>query len=172
MGNDFKDLFGDWRPEDEGFSASEGSREHPETPARSALNEKEVKVVNVYEVDTGKPQHNTFFVLMRDNHGRQFRIFVMRDVAVAISMAIEGDRPDRPFTHDLMRTMLDRLGAAVERVTIDDLLQETFYAKITLTRGEESMDIDARPSDAIAMALRYRAPIYVAESVLESAQSD
>ena len=172
MGNDFKDLFGDWRPEDESFSASEGPGGQPETRSSRALNEKEVKVVNVYEVDTGNPLQNTTFVLMRDNHGREFKIFVMRDVAVAISMAIEGDRPDRPFTHDLMRTMLDRLGASVERVTIDDLLQETFYAKITLARGEEVIDIDARPSDAIAMALRYRAPIYVAESVLESTQNE
>ena len=172
MGNDFKDLFGDWRPDDERFGASEGSVGQPETRSSRALNEKEVKVVNVYEVDTGNPLHNTTFVLLRDRHGREFKIFVMRDVAVAISMAIEGDQPDRPYTHDLMRVVLDRLGASVERVTIDDLLQETFYAKITLARGEELIDIDARPSDAIAMALRYRAPIYVAESVLESTQTE
>ena len=106
--------------------------------------------------------------MLRDNAGREFKIFVMRDVAVAISMAIESERPDRPFTHDLIRNVLERLGAAVERVTIDDLWQETFYAKITLSRGDESFDIDARPSDAIAMALRYHAPIYVAEAVLET----
>ena len=172
MSNDFKDLFGDWRPDDDGKSASEGSSSDPEKRPHRALQEKEVRVINVYEVDTGNPSTNTTFVLLRDNHGREFKIFVMRDVAVAISMAMENDRPDRPFTHDLMKNMLDRLGATVERITIDDLWQETYYAKITLVRGEETFDIDARPSDAMAMALRYRAPIYVAEAVLESTQSD
>lgn len=172
MGNDFKDLFGDWRPEDEGKKASEGSSGDPERRPQRALNEKEVRVVNVYEVDTGNAKESTTFVLLRDNAGREFKIFVMRDVAVAISMAIESERPDRPFTHDLIRNMLDRLGASIERATIDDLWQETFYAKITIIRGEETFDIDARPSDAIAMSLRYHAPIYVAEAVLEATQKE
>ena len=172
MSNDFKDLFGDWRPEDDGKSASEESSPDPEKRPHQSLNEKEVRIVNVYEVDTGNPKDSTTFVLLRDNHGREFKIFVMRDVAVAISMAIETDRPDRPFTHDLIKNIMDRLGATVERITIDDLWQETFYAKITLAKGEETFDIDARPSDAMALALRFRAPIYAAEAVLEATQTE
>ena len=176
MGNDFKDLFGDWRPEEEGQTQGEGSQPEPENRMRRALNEKEVKVVNVYEASYESPQGASglqhTFVLLRDNRGREFRIFVLRDVAVAISMALENETPDRPLTHDLMKNMLDRLGATVERVTIDDLWQDTFYAKITLNYQNEAMDIDARPSDALAIGLRFRAPIYVAESVLEAAQQE
>lgn len=176
MGNDFKDLFGDWRPDEEGRTGGEGMPAEPENRMRRVLNEKEVKVVNVfeasYETPQGTPSQQTTFVLLRDNRGREFRIFVLRDVAVAISMALENETPDRPFTHDLMKSMLDRLGAKVERITIDDLWQDTFYAKITLSYNNETMDIDARPSDALALGLRYRAPIYVAEAVLEAAQQE
>ena len=175
MGNDFKDLFGDWRPDEEGRGRDEELRAEPENRIRRALNEKEVKIVNVYEAvdSTAEPssrqstQHQTF-VLLRDNKGRELRIYVLRDIALAISLALESETPDRPFTHDLMKNILDRLGVSIERVTIDDLWQETFYARITLDNKGESVDIDARPSDAIALALRYKAPIYVAEAVLEA----
>lgn len=178
MGNDFKDLFGDWRPEDEGRGPSEGFSPEPENRGQRPLHEKEVKVVNVYEGvietpgTTAVQPTSTTFVLLQDNSGRQFRIFVLRDVAFAISMALENELPDRPFTHDLIKNIIERLGATVERITIDDLWQDTFYAKITIARNNETVDIDARPSDAIALALRFRAPIYVAESVLEAAQQD
>jgi hypothetical protein len=71
-----------------------------------------------------------------------------------------------------MKNIIERLGATLERITIDDLWQNTFYARITMTRGTETFDVDSRPSDAIALALRFKVPIYVAESVLESAQSE
>lgn len=178
MGNDFKDLFGDWRPEDDGRSSFEGgtgSSHDPEKRPYRDLQEKEVRVVNVFEIDRGNPLKNEIFVLLQDNRGREFRIFVMREVAMAITMAIENERPDRPYTHDLMKTLLDRLGGRVERVVIDDLWQETYYAKITISQSkqsEQTFEIDSRPSDAIAMALRFRAPIYVAESILETAQRE
>jgi bifunctional DNase/RNase len=174
VGNDFKDLFGDWRPDEEGRKPDEEFRLEPENRIRRALNEKEVKIVNVYEAvpdnSSGQPaQHqNQTFVLLRDNRGRELRIYVLRDVALAISLGLESETPDRPFTHDLMKNILDRLGGTVERVTIDDLWQETFYARITLDYKGETIDIDARPSDAIALALRYKAPVYVAEAVLEA----
>ena len=178
MGNDFKDLFGDWRPEDEGSPSPPNGLPEPENRKRRALNEKEVKVINVFEnvydnsSDASGAATSSTFVLLRDNLGREFRIFVLRDVAFAISMAIENEEAGRPFTHDLMKTMIERLGATVERITIDDLWQDTYYAKVTVTKSGETMEIDARPSDAIAIGLRFRAPIYVAESVLESAQQD
>jgi bifunctional DNase/RNase len=178
VGNDFKDLFGDWRPDDEGRFSSEGASE-PENRMQRALNEKEVRVVNVYEASyeaTGLmaasvPQSQTF-VLLRDNLGREFRIFVVRDLAIAISMAMENETPDRPYTHDLLKNILERMGVSIERVTIDDLWQDTFYAKIAVVHNGETIEVDARPSDAIALALRFHAPIYVAEAVLESAQQE
>lgn len=171
MSNDFRDLFGEWRPD------PEGADEEGEVRPRRALNEKEVRVVNVYE---GRYEssagvisaESTTFVLLRDNLGREFRIFVLKDVAYAIMLALENESADRPFTHDLIKNIIERLGASVERVVIDDLWQDTFYAKITMVKGEETFDVDARPSDAIAIALRFRVPIYVAEDVLERAQID
>ena len=172
MGDDFKDLFGDWRPGEEGRDANDEFRSEPENRMRRALNEKEVKIVNVYEAipdsSGGQTAQPPTFVLLRDNRGRELRIYVLHDVALAISLAIESETPDRPFTHDLMKNILERLSVTVDRVTIDDLWQETFYARITLDHNGESLDIDARPSDAIALALRYKAPIYVAEAVLEA----
>jgi bifunctional DNase/RNase len=111
------------------------------------------------------PQH---FVLFKDNRGRLVRIWVGQFEALSISNAIDNEPMDRPLTHDLMKILLDRLGAAIERVIIDDLWKETFYARVTLVKtGGEYIEIDARPSDAVAIALRSKAPIYMAESVLE-----
>jgi len=177
VGNDFKDLFGDWRPEDEGKNGPGESRFESEKRPNRALHEKEVRVVNVFEAttesSTGVTTSSQIFVLLRDNQGRQIRIFVVRDVAYAIQLALENQKPERPFTHDLAKTIIEKLGATVERVIIDDLWHETFYARIAVTKPSgETLEIDARPSDAIAIALRFRAPIYAAEAVLESAQDD
>ncbi len=133
-----------------------------------SLNEKEVKVMGVYMHQENKmpPQH---FGLLRDNKGRRAPIWVGQFEAWAISFALEGDPPERPMTHDLFKLMLDRLGASIERVIIDDLWNETFYAKIGLVKPDgETLEIDARPSDAVALALRARAPIYMAEFVMEA----
>ena len=173
--SDFRDLFGNMGPEDDRRPSSDELGPEPENRGYRALNEKEVRVVNVYEGiydSPGGQTSSTTFVLLRDNRGREFKIFVLRDVALAISLGLENDPPDRPYTHDLIKTMIERLGAKVERITIDDLWHDTFYAKIELTQGGESVEIDARPSDAIAIALRFRAPIYVAEAVLEASQPD
>ena len=177
MGNDFKDLFGDGPPDNENRLPPDDRAAEPENRGQRALHEKECKVVNVYEAtyanpDLESPPDKTTFVLLRDKHGREFRIFVLPDVAYAVHMALENEASERPFTHDLMKNVIERLGATLERVTIDDLWQNTFYARITLSKGSETIDVDARPSDAIALALRFRVPIYVAESVLESAQGE
>ena len=180
MSSDFDGIFGGgWKPEDERRLPPEPGTGEPENRAPRALFEKEVKVVNVYEGIVSVPAalpsgQTTTFVLLRDNRGREIRIFVVRDVAYAISLAVSEESPDRPYTHDLMRVMLQRLGARLDRVIIDDLWQDTFYAKIYLMRdgANEVLEIDSRPSDAIALALRFRAPIYVAEAVLEAAQSE
>ena len=183
MPGDFDKLFDDdWRPQDSDLEPALSQRgpgnetdgppsdftSERENRTPKSLNEKEVKVMGVYaHQDQGTIANH--FVLLRDNRGRRVPIFVGQFEAWAISLALEGDAPDRPFTHDLIRLMLDRLEATIERVVIDDLWNETFYAKIGLVKaGGETMEIDARPSDAIALALRVRAPIYMAETVLEA----
>jgi len=179
LDNDFKDLFGEWPADSENELArlNDDSSPEPENRVRRALNVKECKVVNVYEAsyESTDPEVDTIkttFVLLRDSIGRELRIFVLPDVAYAMHTALADHAPDRPFTHDLMKSIINRLGADVDRVTIDDLWQDTFYARITLSQGDTVIDIDSRPSDAIALALRFNAPIYVAEPVLESTQGE
>jgi len=136
------------------------------------LDEKEVEVVGVYEhhdKETPSEYSPPAFVLLRDKQNRQVLIWVGRFEAYAISVALEGVPFDRPMTHDLLKNVLDRLGGRVEHVLIDDLWQETYYAKITVSMNGTTIEIDSRPSDAIALALRARAPIYMAEDVLQQA---
>jgi len=190
MADDFRDLFKNWQPGGEDPSRSErtgGSGERSFDPTANpyettgetenrvprALNEKEVKVMGIWGAQDpnnpdGPPRQT--FVLLRDNRGRKAPIFIGPFETLAIQMALEGAAPERPMTHDLLKSAVDRLGGTVERITIDDLWQGTFYAKITIAqKGGDSQDIDARPSDAIALALRTKAPIYMAEDVIEVA---
>lgn len=89
--------------------------------------------------------------------------------ASAIAMELEGIKPPRPMTHDLLRNLLDSFGVRVRRVFINDLRDETFYAQITLEGPGGLTEIDSRPSDAMALALRTDAPIYCSEMVLDLA---
>jgi uncharacterized protein len=89
--------------------------------------------------------------------------------AQAIALEIEGIKPPRPLTHDLLKQLTDSLGATVLEIVIDELRDNTFYAKIILEVSGFSQEIDARPSDAIALAVRAQAPIYVYETVMEAA---
>ena len=85
--------------------------------------------------------------------------------ASAIASELAGHTFERPLTHDLMREVVRGFGATVQKVTINELRGSTFFAKIFLTRDNEIMVVDARPSDSIALALRFEAPIYVDEDL-------
>jgi uncharacterized protein len=86
--------------------------------------------------------------------------------ANAIALELEKTTMPRPMTHDLLRNMARGLNAVVDRVVVSDLREDTFYATIWMTQGTEAVTMDARPSDAIALALRWDCPIFVAKSVL------
>ncbi|MGB8260651.1 MAG: bifunctional nuclease family protein [Terracidiphilus sp.] len=90
--------------------------------------------------------------------------------ANAIAIEIEKMAAPRPMTHDLMRNVIRNLNARLERVVISELKDDTFYAVLWLRQGDDPLLIDARPSDAIALALRADCPIYVAEQVLQTAK--
>jgi bifunctional DNase/RNase len=93
--------------------------------------------------------------------------------ANAILLQMENVQTPRPMTHDLLKNLLDDLNAVVERVVVTELKESTFYARIHVRAGGDSaVAIDARPSDAIALALRTRAPIFVTDTVLQSARSE
>jgi bifunctional DNase/RNase len=90
--------------------------------------------------------------------------------ANAIALQIENISTPRPMTHDLIKNILTEIEAEVQRIVVSDLRDNTFYAMIYLDRDGETIAIDARPSDAIALALRTRSPIFVEDSVVESAK--
>jgi bifunctional DNase/RNase len=101
--------------------------------------------------------------------GKLLPIWIGPMEATAIMVAIEGAATPRPLTHDLLRTVLDTVGATVERVEITRIDDGTFYAEITMHAGGGIHRIDARPSDAVALASRTGSPIFVADDVLAEA---
>ena len=111
-----------------------------------------------------------YAILLKEINGnRRLPIIIGAFEAQAIALEIEGIKPPRPLTHDLLKQITDNLGATTLEVVIDDLRENTFYAKIIFEVSALTNEIDARPSDAIALAVRAQAPIFVAESVMEVA---
>ncbi len=109
-------------------------------------------------------------VLLRDGGDRrQLPIYIGQDQARAIIAALENQTPPRPLTHDLMVNLLEECDMTLERVIIHSLQDSTFYAILTILQGETRKEIDARPSDAIALALRTHTPIWVMEEVIAEA---
>jgi hypothetical protein len=124
----------------------------------------EVSVQGVFGAETkGRISH---FVLLTDGV-RKLPILIGASESNAIMYIIEQKRPDRPQTHDLIKNILDRVGCDIDRVVIDDFWNAVYYAKMYLQSGNAEVEIDSRPSDAIAMALRFEAPIYVADELLD-----
>jgi bifunctional DNase/RNase len=119
------------------------------------------------------PVSNSPIVVLKDDEEKLFLpIWVGIFEANAIALQLENITTPRPMTHDLLRNMIAELNARVIRIVINDLRDSTFFAQIRLAVGPERMlEVDARPSDAIALALRTEAPIFVAQSVLEQAQT-
>lgn len=111
-----------------------------------------------------------YAILLKEADGkRRLPIIIGAFEAQAIALEIEGIKPPRPLTHDLLKQLTDSLGATVIEIIIDELRDNTFYAKIILEVSGFSQEIDARPSDAIALAVRAQAPIYISESVMDAA---
>jgi uncharacterized protein len=118
------------------------------------------------------PVTNMPIVILRDaENQRVLPIWVGPVEANAIALQIENIAPPRPMTHDLLRNLLAELGATLTRVVIADLRENTFYAYLELHRGGEVQLLDARPSDAIALAIRTKAPVFVDTKVLDQARS-
>jgi len=113
----------------------------------------------------------------------QHRLVVLKDIererflaiwigpfeADAITIELQGVQVARPLTHDLLRTIISTVGLHVNYVVVNDLRNETFYARIVMDFNGKTLEVDSRPSDAIALAVRVAAPIYVAESVMDEA---
>ncbi len=117
----------------------------------------------------GEDRFGYDFALLVDDEGRRLPLWMGRCQALAIHFKLQATQWPRPMTHDLLSNSVERLGGRVTRVIIDDLWQNTFYAKVCLVAGEDEqeMQIDCRPSDAVALAIRVGAPILVRDDVLE-----
>jgi bifunctional DNase/RNase len=118
------------------------------------------------------PITNMPIIILRDKAGdRVLPIWVGIFEANAIALQMENITTPRPMTHDLLRNVINDLKASVQKVVVTDLRENTFYALIYVAANGDTLAIDARPSDAIALALRTRAPIFVEEAVIDSAKS-
>jgi uncharacterized protein len=129
------------------------------------LHEKEVKVVGVYQ-----HPHGGAFVVLRDSRSRNLPIWIGEPEAYSIAMAIEGGSAPRPMTHDLTKLLIERLGGSVDHILIDDLYNNVYYAKLVMRQNGKQLEVDCRPSDAIAVGVRFKSPIYVADAVLDEGQ--
>jgi len=118
------------------------------------------------------PITNMPIVILRDKDGQKvLPIWVGIFEANAIALQIENIATPRPMTHDLLRNVIQDLKASVQKVVVCDLQENTFYALIYLSLNGDTLAIDARPSDAIALALRTRAPIFVEDAVIDHAKT-
>lgn len=108
-------------------------------------------------------------ILKASQNERYLFIWIAHAEAYAIAIELQGTSSPRPLTHDLLKNVIEDLGAKIESIVISDLIDDIFYARIVLDVAGRHVEVDARPSDAIALAVRARTPIYVEESVLERA---
>jgi bifunctional DNase/RNase len=112
------------------------------------------------------------YIFLREVGGsRSFAIVIGVFEATSIDRRVKGNRSPRPLTHDLIANIVEKLGGEIVEVHITELKDATYFAKIKIDRDGESVEIDSRPSDAIALAVTVNAPIFVAEDVLEELDS-
>lgn len=115
------------------------------------------------------PVTKTPIVILKDPDNKlHLPIWIGLLEATAMATEIEGVKMARPMTHDLLRNILGEVGCAVDSIEITELKENTYYAMVRLTVAGKELNVDSRPSDAIALALRTKSPIYVAKAVLEA----
>jgi bifunctional DNase/RNase len=124
-------------------------------------------VVEAIRINVVTDQH---VVILKELEGsRIIPIWIGAFEAQAIALELQGTEAPRPMTHDLLSSVIGQMGGSVERIVIGDLRDGTFYASIGLAAGGGQLEVDSRPSDAIALAVRTQAPIFVAEQVIDQA---
>jgi bifunctional DNase/RNase len=117
------------------------------------------------------PKNMSPIVLLRDAEERNFLpIWIGMFEAAAIAMELQGFKPPRPMTHDLLSQVIQDLGGRITKVLISEVSENTFFSVIDVTQVTKTLKLDARPSDAIALAVRTQAPIFVSEAVMQKAR--
>lgn len=126
--------------------------------------------LNIVAISHSITQTNNYAIVLGEEDGnRRLPIVIGNFEAQAIAVAVENLNPNRPLTHDLFKNTITEYGISVEEVLIDDLSEGIFFAKLVCNQGGNISIIDSRTSDAIAMAVRFNAPIYTYESIMEAA---
>ena len=124
-----------------------------------------LKIIGIREI-----RPNAYVTLLSDiGNTRRLPIVIGATEARAIAFSIEGIKTERPITHDLIITLLTSFGIELEKVSIVNLEKGVFYAEITMKKGDAVIKVDARPSDAIAIALRFKRPIFCTEEIMNTA---
>lgn len=127
-------------------------------------------MVDILGLSPSPSSPGAYALILKETEGeRRLPIIIGQFEAQAIALELEGIKPPRPLTHDLVKNVLDSLGNVLSDVLISELRDGTFYARLNVEGNSLNHEIDARPSDAIAIAIRFGAPIYVAETVMEEA---
>lgn len=126
--------------------------------------------VDILGLSTSPHTNGAYALILYEVEGkRKLPIIIGGFEAQAIALKLENIKPPRPFTHDLFKTIADTFNLSVKEVFIDELHNETFYAKVICEMQGDIHEIDARPSDAIAIAVRFGAPIFVSEEIMSEA---
>jgi hypothetical protein len=125
--------------------------------------------VNIDSIRVSLLSQNRIVVLKEENSERFLPIWIGPFEADAITLQLQGMEAPRPLTHDLLRSVIETLGGEVIHIMISSLERNTYFARIVLDVNGDTVEVDSRPSDAIALAVRVQAPIYVAEDVMEQA---
>ncbi len=124
--------------------------------------------VDILGLSTSQASNGAYALILQENEGmRRLPIVIGAFEAQAIALEMEGVKPPRPMTHDLLKTVIEALGATLVEVVINDLQDGTFYAQLIL--DSTGVEIDSRPSDAIALAVRFNVPIFVTQEVFDEA---
>ena len=122
--------------------------------------------VDILGLSTSPSSGGAYALILKETHGqRRLPIIIGAFEAQSIALEMEGIKPPRPLTHDLMKSIIDTLGGALNDVTINDLKDGTFFARLRI----DAQEIDSRPSDAVALAVRYGVPIFVTDLVMNEA---
>jgi len=126
--------------------------------------------LEILGLSSSQSQTGSFALVLGEKDGnRRLPIIIGMFEAQSIAIQIEKISPNRPLTHDLFKSFAQHLQVAIQEILISDLKEGVFYSKIVCTDGDRQFDLDARPSDAIAIGLRFGVPIYTVESVLSEA---
>ncbi len=126
--------------------------------------------VDILGLSTSPASNGAYALILKEVNGdRRLPIIIGAFEAQSIALEMEGIKPPRPLTHDLMKNIIDKMGVSLMEVIINDLRDGTFFAQLALDSPATNHEVDSRPSDAIALAVRYGVPIFVSETVMQEA---